>query len=119
MPLCADIKGSIGLVPPGKTIVVAVQEDEDTRIYFEQTVHFLGKGQWTARVNLGDRANSGAAVGHRFSIFAVAMEDSLAKYLAGTNTEEGGTWWSSTEWPEGADHGEATRVTRAAAVGSC
>ncbi|GAB3940441.1 hypothetical protein GCM10029976_058140 [Kribbella albertanoniae] len=119
VPLCADVKGSIGAVPSGKTIVVAVQEDEDTRIYFEQTVHFLGKGQWAAQVNLGDRADPGAAVGHRFSIFAVAMDESLAKYLAGTSTEEGGTWWSNTAWPDGADHGEATRVVRAAAVGRC
>lgn len=119
VPLCADVKGSIDPLPDGKTIVIATQEDEDTRIYFEQAVRFPGKGQWAARVNLGDLANPTAAVKHRFSIYAVAMDKPLAEYLANTNAEEGNTWWSSTLWPPGADRGEATRVVRAAAVGSC
>jgi hypothetical protein len=119
VPLCADVKGSYDPLPEGKTIVVAVQEDEDTRIYFEQSVKFLGKGQWAARVNLGDLANPAAAVKHRFSIYAVAINKPLAEYLADTNAEEGDTWWSSTAWPPGADRGEATRVVRSALVGPC
>ena len=119
VPLCADVKGSVGSLPKGKALVVAVQEDEDTRIYFEQSIKFPTRGLWSARVSLGDIEHPGDAVNHRFSIYAVTMDETLARYLADTNTVEGDTWWSSTAWPPSADPGEATQVVRSTEVGKC
>jgi hypothetical protein len=118
-PLCADVSGVVRALPKNKAIVIATREEEDTRTYFEQDVKLNASGQWHARVNLGDLAHPNDAVGHYFNISAVVMDKDDAAYLAGTNPEDGNTWWSSETLPPAADSGDARRVQRSAEVGKC
>ncbi|MFF1817686.1 hypothetical protein ACFVWG_10350 [Kribbella sp. NPDC058245] len=115
--LCTEVRGTVRKLPADKALVVATREDDDTRIYFEQSVKLGSNGEWRATVNLGDSDNANASVNHHFDIYAVVMDKAWAAYLAGTHDDVDYTFWSTTGWPPGADPGDPRRLIRSAAVG--
>ncbi|TDO47112.1 hypothetical protein EV643_1092 [Kribbella sp. VKM Ac-2527] len=54
VPLCTLVTGVVSKLPADKALVVAVRDDEDPRIYFEEDVKLSANGQWRAQVSLGD-----------------------------------------------------------------
>jgi hypothetical protein len=97
MTCTIDVHGS-GDLPPGKALAIATQEAQDPIRFFEGTVQWKADHRrWEANVQLGDNDSAG----HLFTIYAVVLDEDLAKYLVSTNRTAGDTHWSSPGQPPG------------------
>lgn len=109
-PQCITARGT-GAVAKGQALVVAVQEENDPRIYFEKNVVWNHeRNRWSAELTVGDRRS----VDNEFTIFGVVLDRELASYLASTGESDNDTYWSSPEMPPGSYEADQVKVRRGA-----